>query len=111
MKTIIIVFTLFLTTSVAYSHDHSSEFRVICERIQGCATYNNAKTPQEYCPTCSVINNGTDKNDYVAWGKEVRKELRYLWDKNYFKNDSPKKEPSGWALEVPNRYGLRVPYN
>jgi len=97
MKTIILLFKLFLATSVAYSHDHSPEHRVICERIQGCAIYNNAKTPHEYCPTCIVINNGTEKIDYVAWIKEVREELRFLRDKNYLKNDSPKKEPSGWA--------------
>ena len=25
---------------------------LICTRIQGCETFENAKTPEEYCPTC-----------------------------------------------------------
>ena len=25
---------------------------LICTRIEGCATFKNAKTPEEYCPTC-----------------------------------------------------------
>ena len=27
----------------------------ICNRIEGCVTYTNAKTPEEYCPTCEWI--------------------------------------------------------
>ena len=27
----------------------------ICNRIEGCATFTNAKTPEEYCPTCEWI--------------------------------------------------------
>ena len=25
---------------------------LICTRIEGCDTFKNAKTPEEYCPTC-----------------------------------------------------------
>ncbi len=25
---------------------------LICDRIEGCATFEGAKTPEEYCPTC-----------------------------------------------------------
>ena len=25
---------------------------LICTRIEGCETFKNAKTPEEYCPTC-----------------------------------------------------------
>jgi hypothetical protein len=28
------------------------EKNLICTRIQGCETFENAKTPEEYCPTC-----------------------------------------------------------
>jgi len=24
----------------------------VCERVQGCPTFNNARTLREYCPTC-----------------------------------------------------------
>ncbi len=27
----------------------------ICNRIEGCVTFTNAKTPEEYCPTCEWI--------------------------------------------------------
>ena len=27
----------------------------ICNRIEGCATFTDAKTPEEYCPTCEWI--------------------------------------------------------
>jgi hypothetical protein len=27
----------------------------ICNRIEGCATFTNAKTPEEYCPTCEWV--------------------------------------------------------
>ncbi len=27
----------------------------ICRRIEGCVTYENAKTPEEYCPTCEWV--------------------------------------------------------
>ena len=26
--------------------------QLICTRIEGCETFKNAKTPEEYCPTC-----------------------------------------------------------
>ena len=25
---------------------------LVCTRIEGCETFKNAKTPEEYCPTC-----------------------------------------------------------
>ena len=28
------------------------EKELICERIEGCTTFPNAPTPEEYCPTC-----------------------------------------------------------
>ena len=28
------------------------EKNLICTRIEGCETFKNAKTPEEYCPTC-----------------------------------------------------------
>ena len=27
----------------------------VCTRIEGCATYKNAKTKEEYCPTCEWV--------------------------------------------------------
>ena len=27
----------------------------ICTRIEGCATYKNAKTPEGYCPACEWV--------------------------------------------------------
>tara|TARA_Y100001970_G_C14030342_1_gene748254 strand:- start:287 stop:562 length:276 start_codon:yes stop_codon:yes gene_type:complete len=91
MKIIILAFTLFLVTSGAYTHDHSLKFRVICERIQGCPTFKNATNPKEYCPTCIIINNGTDKIDFTQSSKEFNEDLRYLWDKHYFKNNHSQK--------------------
>ena len=28
------------------------EKELVCERIEGCATFPNAPTREEYCPTC-----------------------------------------------------------
>ena len=108
---IIILISLCITPFFAVGQEVFQGYKITCERVLGCAINNNGKTPQEYCPTCSIIKTRTEKNDYVAWGEKVKEELRYLWDENYFKNDSPKKEPSGWGWDGPTRYGLRVPYN
>tara|TARA_B100001079_G_scaffold200158_1_gene173793 strand:+ start:262 stop:582 length:321 start_codon:yes stop_codon:yes gene_type:complete len=106
MKKIIIVCTIFLATSVAYSHEDSTEYRVVCKIAEGCPIINGT------CPTCEIVGMGKveEQFDYEAWGKELRESLRYMWDPNYFKNDEVKREPS-WGWDGPTWKGLRVPYN
>ena len=106
MKKIIIVCTIFLATSVAYSHEDSTEYRVVCKIAEGCPIINGT------CPTCEIVAMGKveEQFDYEAWGKELRESLRYMWDPNYFKNDEVKREPS-WGWDGPTRYGLSSLYN
>ena len=106
MKKIIIVCTIFLATSVAYSHEDSTEYRVVCKIAEGCPIINGT------CPTCEIVGMGKveEQFDYDAWGKELRESLRYMWDPNYFKNDDPPRRATGWGWDGPKWNGLPVLY-
>ena len=95
-----------MVTYVAYSHDSSKEYKVVCEIAEGCPIFNGT------CPTCILVEDKelTKEFDYDAWGKKLKESLRYQWDPNYYKNDSPKREPSGWGWDGPTWRGLRVLY-
>ncbi len=107
MKTLILVIAIFMVTYVAYSHDFSKEYKVVCEIAEGCPIVNGT------CPTCVLVGGGPKKltsEDWAEWGKQLKESLRYQWDSDYFKDDTPEKKPSGWGWDGPTWKGLRVLY-
>ena len=106
MRKLIIVCIILLIPFILMGQDHSQEYKVVCERIEGCPVVNGT------CPTCILVEDkeSTKEFDYDAWGKKLKESLRYQWDPNYFKNDSPKKKPSGWGWDGPTWKGLWVLY-
>ena len=106
MKHLIILISLCIAPFILVGQEHSQEYKVVCKRIQGCPVINGT------CPTCVLVGKRTQirKIDYKAWGEKLKESLRYQWDSDYFKNDSPKKEPAGWGWDGPTWKGLRVLY-
>ena len=106
MRKLIIVCIILLIPFILMGQDHSQEYKVVCERIEGCPVINGT------CPTCTLVEDKelTKEFDYDAWGKKLKESLRYQWDPNYYKNDSPKREPSGWGWDGPTWNGLPVLY-
>jgi len=106
MKHLIILISLLTVPFISQGQDHSGEYKVVCERIEGCPVVNGT------CPTCILVEDKelTKEFDYDAWGKKLKESLRYQWDPNYYKNDSPKREPSGWGWDGPTWNGLPVLY-
>ena len=106
MKHIIILILLCIVSFILHAQEHPQEYKVVCKRIQGCPVIIGT------CPTCVLVGKRTQirKIDYKAWGEKLKESLRYQWDSDYFKNDSPKKEPAGWEWDGPTWKGLRVLY-
>ena len=107
MRKLIIVCTIFLTPFIVQAQEYSGEYKVVCKRIEGCPVINGT------CPTCTLVEDGPrkiTKAEFAEWGKKLKESLRYQWDPNYFKNDSPKKKPSGWGWDGPTWKGLWVLY-
>ena len=103
MKKIFLVFVIFMVTSVAYSHEDSKEYRVVCKRTEGCPVVNGT------CPTCTIVGGGFKRVTHAeidAWAKRMQERNKYV----PLKNDSPKREPSGWGWDGPTWRGLRVLY-
>ena len=103
MRKLIIVCTFFLTPFIVQAQEHSQEYKVVCERIEGCPVVNGT------CPTCTIVEK-THKivldPDIAAWAKWIQKRNKYV----PLKNDSPRREPSGWGWDGPTWRGLRVLY-
>ena len=63
----------------------------VCERVEGCPTFNNASTLEEYCPTCviKVLKQKTaPKITYVTNVTVVKKQPdRPLYDRPIFSRD------------------------
>ncbi len=92
---------------ILMGQEHSQEYKVVCKRTQGCPVINGT------CPTCVLVGSGPKRltsEEWAEWGKQLKESLRYQWDSDYFKNDSPKKEPAGWEWDGPTWKGLRVLY-
>ena len=103
MRKLIIVCTIFLTPFFVQAQEYSGEYRVVCKRIEGCPVKNGT------CPTCTIVKK-THKivldPDIAAWAKWIQKRNKYV----PLKNDSPRREPSGWGWDGPTWKGLRVLY-
>ena len=103
MRKLIIVCTIFLTPFFVQAQEYSGEYRVVCKRIEGCPVINGT------CPTCTIVKK-THKivldPDIAAWAKWIQKRNKYV----PLKNDSPKREPSGWGWDGPTWKGLPVLY-
>ena len=103
MRKLIIVCIILLIPFILMGQDHSQEYKVVCERIEGCPVINGT------CPTCTIVEK-THKivldPDLAAWGKWIQERNKYV----PLKNDSPKREPSGWGWDGPTWKGLRVLY-
>jgi len=107
MKQLIILISILTASLISQGQDHSSEYKVVCKRIGGCPVVNGT------CPTCTIVGGvprRITKAEFAEWGKKLKESLRYQWDPNYFKNDSPKREPSGWGWDGPTWNGLWVLY-
>ena len=107
MRKLIIVCIFFLTPFILMGQEHSQEYKVVCKRIQGCPVINGT------CPTCVLVGSGPKRltsAEWAEWGKQLKESLRYQWDPNYFKDDTPEKEQSGWEWDGPTWNGLRVLY-
>ena len=103
MKKIFLVFVIFMVTSVAYSHEDSKEYRVVCKRTEGCPVINGT------CPTCTIVD-GIPKTitdeEIAEWGGRMQERNKYV----PLGNDSPRREPSGWGWDGPTWNGLWVLY-
>ena len=107
-RIVLIVFISLLTAPfIIHGQEHSGEYKVVCKRIEGCPVVNGT------CPTCTIMMGGPKKitkAEFAKWGAKLKESLRYQWDPNYFKNDNPKREPSGWGWDGPTWKGLWVLY-
>ena len=103
MRKLIIVCIILLTPFILQAQEYSGEYKVVCKRIEGCPVVNGT------CPTCTIVEK-THKivldPDLAAWAKWIKKRNKYV----PLKNDSPKREPSGWGWDGPTWKGLPVLY-
>ena len=107
MRKLIIVCIILLTPFILQAQEYSGEYKVVCKRVEGCPIVDGT------CPTCTIVGGvprRITKAEFAEWGKKLKESLRYQWDPNYFKNDSPKREPSGWGWDGPTWNGLWVLY-
>jgi hypothetical protein len=103
MRKLIIVCIILLIPFILMGQDHSQEYKVVCERIEGCPVINGT------CPTCTIVKDSYKivlDPDLAAWGKWIQERNKYV----PLKNDSPKREPSGWGWDGPTWNGLWVLY-
>jgi len=64
----------------------------VCERVQGCPTFNNARTLREYCPTCvfKTIVPRVQKVTYVTHVNKIRRVTYRSWLANEYRKMSLK---------------------
>ena len=107
MKHIIILISLLTASFILSAQEHPQEYKVVCKRVTGCPVINGT------CPTCVLVGGGPKRltsEEWAEWGKQLKESLRYQWDPDYFKDDTPEKEQSGWEWGGPTWKGLRVLY-
>ncbi len=107
MRKLIIVCIILLIPFIVQSQEDSKEYKVVCEIAEGCPIVNGI------CPMCTLVGGGPKKltsEEWAEWGKQLKESLRYQWNPDYFKDDTPEKEPVGWEWEGPTWKGLRVLY-
>jgi hypothetical protein len=104
MKHLIILISLLTAPLIIQGQDH---YEVVCKRVEGCPVVNGT------CPTCILVGGSPKritKAEFVEWGKQLKESLRYQWDHNYYKDDTPRKKTDGWEWDGPTWKGLRVLY-
>jgi len=94
MKHLIILISLLTVPFISQGQDHSGEYKVVCERIEGCPVVNGT------CPTCTLIKKNPRRitnKEIDEWGKKMKKKMGY--DSSFFKKDKVRKQRSGWGWE------------
>ena len=107
MKHLIILITLTIAPFIIQAQERKQEYKVVCERVEGCPVVNGT------CPTCVLVGGGAKdftSEEWVEWGKQLKEKLRYQWDPNFYKDDTPRKETDGWEWDGPTWKGLPVLY-
>ena len=103
MRKLIIVCIILLIPFIVQSQEHSKEYKVVCERVEGCPVINGT------CPTCTIVG-GVPKmitdEEIAEWGKRMQERNKYV----PLENDPQEGEPSGWEWKGPTWRGLRVLY-
>jgi len=103
MKHIIILISLLTAPFILMGQEHSQEYKVVCERADGCPVINGT------CPTCTIVG-GVPKlitdEEIAEWGKRMQERNKYV----PLENDSPGSEQSGWGWDGPTWKGLWVLY-
>ena len=103
MKHLIVLISLCIAPFILVGQEHSQEYKVVCERVEGCPVINGT------CPTCTIVG-GVPKmitdEEIAEWGKRMQERNKYV----PLKNDSPRRKPSGWGWDGPTWKGLRVLY-
>jgi len=103
MKHLIILISLLTVPFILMGQEHGQEYKVVCERVEGCPVINGT------CPTCVLVENNYGvvlDPDLAAWGKRMQERNKRV----RLKNDSPRREPSGWEWDGPTWNGLPVLY-
>ena len=103
MKHLIILISLLTVPFISQGQDPSQEYKVVCKRIEGCPVVNGT------CPTCTIVGKIFKRVTHAeidAWAKRMQERNKYV----PLKNDSPKREPSGWGWDGPTWNGLWVLY-
>jgi len=103
MRKLIIVCIILLTPFILQAQEYSGEYKVVCKRVEGCPIVDGT------CPTCTIVKDSYKivlDPDIAAWAKRMQERNKYV----PLKNDSPKREPSGWGWDGPTWKGLRVLY-
>ena len=103
MKHIIIIIILSVAPFFSFGNELPSDYEYVCERVTGCAVYSNAKTPKEYCPTCTKIKKIVKKipNKIIKY----REKLNLNWVKSPEDRDHWVEE-NGWEWNGPIYRGL-----
>ena len=105
MKKLIIVCIILLTPFILQAQEYSGEYKVVCKRIEGCPVKNGT------CPTCTIVGGGIKRitnAEIDAWGKQLREDLKFLWEDSHENDDTPKN--TGWGWDGPTWNGLWVLY-
>ena len=49
MKQLIVLISLCIAPFILVGQEHSQEYKVVCERVEGCPVINGT------CPTCTIV--------------------------------------------------------
>jgi len=91
MKHLIILIYLLTAPLIIHAQEHSQEYKVVCDRMEGCPVINGK------CPTCIIIKNQNETLD-----EEITRMIQEMKDKykKKYQPDLSKRyaKPSGWGI-------------